>query len=97
MNSERVCATAAITYRQLDHWTRLGYLRPMQENRKGNPGVGSGYDRDYPASEVAAARVMGQLLAAGLTPAAAARVARGEHDLAPGVHVTITDPSAAAA
>lgn len=74
---------AGLTYRQADHWTRRGYLRPT------NPDCGSGHGRDYPASEVRVAGVMVRLVAAGLTVEAAHTVARGESQLAPGVRVVM--------
>lgn len=75
---------AGLSYRQLDHWTRVGYLRPS------HPGRGSGSVRAFPRSELAVARVMLRLTAAGVTPDAAHRVARGGQ-LAPGIHLHIED------
>jgi protein gp37 len=45
--------------------------------------------REYPD-------VLGKSGSAGLTPVAAARVARGQHDIAPGIRVTVVDPAQAA-
>lgn len=71
------------TYRQLDYWTRVGYLHPTDQS------PGSGVPRVWPDDELLVAATMARLVAAGLTPEAAHRVARG-HDLAPGIEVTIT-------
>lgn len=78
-----------VTYRRLDYWTRKGYLRAE------NPTPGSGYRRTWPRSEHRVARAMARLTAAGLTLDAAHRVARGETQLAPGVHVLLVDDETA--
>lgn len=72
-----------LTYRQLDYWTTKGYLHPLH-------GTGSGIARVWPDEELAVARMMARLVGAGLTLALAARVARGEEDVAPGVKVLVT-------
>jgi len=67
---------AGITYRQVDHWTSVGWLRPP------DPSPGSGAQRHYPPAEVVVAYVMGALVRAGVAaePAAlAARTAQVEH------------------
>lgn len=76
---------AGATYRQLDHWVRLGYLHPLG-------GRGSGSVRAWPPGELAVADCMARLVAAGLRPEAAHRVARGG-DLAPGITIAIADPA----
>lgn len=78
-------ALAAITYRQLDHWVRRGWLRPDVDN------VGSGRRRTFPPAELVVARTMGALTAAGIAPRSAERIARGEQ-LAPGVRVVVELP-----
>jgi hypothetical protein len=78
---------AGPTYRQLDWWTRKGYLKVV------NDGCGSGYARQWSATERAAAATMARLVAAGLTVQAAHRVARSPGstcELAPGVHITVS-------
>lgn len=75
-----------ITYRQLDHWQRKGYLRPV------NGFSGSGRDREWPLAEVEIARRMGRLVAAGLSVEQAARFARDtwpRGEIAPGVVVEV--------
>lgn len=70
-----------VTYRQLDYWIRQGYLRVAAE--------GSGSCRTWPAAEVRVARIMARLVAAGVRPAAAERIARGGKEIAPGVRVLV--------
>ncbi len=76
------------SYRQIDHWTRIGYLEPI-------PGTaGTGHRRRWPRTERAVADLMYRLCCAGIPPAVAHQVARagGDCELAPGIRVTITDP-----
>jgi DNA-binding transcriptional MerR regulator len=63
-------AHPALSYRQLDYWSRSGYLRPVQAK------PGSGTDRAWPEAEIRVANMMARLLTAGLELAVAARVAR---------------------
>lgn len=80
-------AALGITYRQLDYWTRVGYLRTVAE-----PTPGSGRRRTWPPEELAVARRMGRLIRAGFEVDAAALTARqGSHKIAPGIHVIIVD------
>jgi hypothetical protein len=81
-------AAGGMTYRMLDHWCRIGLLHPL------NPDQGSGAARVFTADELDVARVMGRLVAAGVSPQAAGRVARGG-ELAPGVHVVLENEMAA--
>jgi hypothetical protein len=83
LGKREMLAEARVTWRQLDHWTRLGYLRTLSEQI---PGIG--HDRIWPSSEVQIARTMARLTAAGITPEGAERVARGKN-LAPGIRVLI--------
>jgi MerR-like DNA binding protein len=61
---------AGITYRQLDYWARMGYLRPSQ------PAPGSGNWRRWSADERRVAVTMARLVSAGVAVPVAARVAR---------------------
>jgi DNA-binding transcriptional MerR regulator len=61
-----------VTYRQLDYWTRIGYLFPA------NPTPGSGHRRQWSEPELAIARRIGELRLEGYELPAAARVARKE-------------------
>lgn len=71
------------TYRQLDYWVRKGYLRVP------NATPGSGSWRTWPRREVVVAEKMARLVAAGIPPAVACRVARGDSEIAPGVRVVV--------
>jgi DNA-binding transcriptional MerR regulator len=51
---------ADITYRQLDFWTRGGFITAEQRR------PGSGHPREYDEDQVPLARLMGQLTAQGL-------------------------------
>ena len=59
------------TYRQLDHWVRQGYLRPEGK-------TGTGNRRSWSTRERRVALIMSRLVAAGLTPQLAVRVARAK-------------------
>lgn len=72
---------AGLTYRQVHHWTRMGWLVP-EEQRPG-PGV----RLLYPPSEVEVAARMLRLVRAGLVPVAAHRAVREGGCLAEGVWV----------
>lgn len=77
-----------LTYRQLDHWVRSGYLHPIQHG-------GSGHARTWPQTELQVADLMRRLVDAGLTAGAAAIAARDHVDgrpvvrLAPGIVLAI--------
>lgn len=74
-----------ITYRRLDHWTRIGLLKPLH-------GGGSGNSRYWTRSELNVARIMGRLTAAGLSLEAAHEVARSgkpRTEIAPGIWIEV--------
>jgi hypothetical protein len=85
VTSQEIVEKTGATYRQLDHWSRAGYLRPL------NPQQGSGTPRLFPDGEVAVTRLMVVLVKAGLLPAAAQLVARGQA-LPGGVRVMVPPP-----
>ena len=86
MNAAQVLArTPQITYRQIDVWCSKGYLQPDHQG-------GTGHHRHFSGDEVRVVRMMARLVAAGLTPAAAHRVARGQQ-LAPGVTASTSPAS----
>lgn len=68
-----VMHVVGLTYRQLDYWTRKGYLRS-----EGNPTPGSGRPRTWPDTEVAIARAIVRLVGCGFTVQKAAELAREE-------------------
>jgi DNA-binding transcriptional MerR regulator len=70
MNAVELAEHAGITYRQVDLWSNAGLLKPT------NQGAGTGRQRDYPPTEVQVAVGITQLLRAGLTLQAAAKIAR---------------------
>lgn len=70
LNGAQLAAAAGITYRRVEYWTQSGYLHPLTTS------PGSGYQRIYPATEITAARLIGQLVADGLLPHVAALRAR---------------------
>ena len=80
---DELMAIGGMTYRRLDHWTRVGYLTAVTAT------PGSGHDRRWPRAEVDVARRIVRLVDAGLEVKAAARVARGEPRIGPGITVAI--------
>lgn len=85
--NEILTAPGGPTVRQLTHWVAHGLLHPEVTEREGR-------DRwSWPAKEQRAAVAIARLVAAGLEPAAAAKVARhpnwGPVVLGPGVVVSL--------
>jgi DNA-binding transcriptional MerR regulator len=74
MRSDQLADHAGLTYRQVDHWTRRGYLKPYRE------ADGSGSQREFLISEAEVARWMARLDAAGFKLEAAATLARQIRD-----------------
>lgn len=68
MNGTSAAKVAGISYRQLDHWIRKGYIRG------GNPG--SGNQREIAEDEMGVLRHMSTLVHCGFVPERAARMAR---------------------
>lgn len=66
-----VTTLAHITYRQLDHWTRAGYLTACPRIHEH-----SGIPREYPRTEAVVARLMRHLVDAGINPQMASKYAR---------------------
>jgi len=64
-----IARECGITYRSLNYWATNGWLRPVGGN-------GTGHQREWPASELAVARDMGELTRAGMTPELAHAIAR---------------------
>ncbi|MGI5288055.1 MerR family transcriptional regulator [Nonomuraea polychroma] len=62
-----------LTYRQLDHWSRRGWLKPAHTGGTGNVRVWS-------QDELRIADLMRRLTRAGLTPEAAAVAARAHQE-----------------
>ncbi len=76
------------SYRQIDHWTRKGYLQAYG-------GGGQGHVRRWPRGERDVAAMMHRLVTAGFSPEIAHTVARngGDHELAPGIRVVVAPAS----
>lgn len=74
VDSNRVMAWARITRRQLDNWVEKGYILPLvvPSERMG------GKFYDWSQAETKVILHMGNLTAAGIPPAIAAKVARGD-------------------
>jgi hypothetical protein len=66
-----VAERAGVTYRQLDHWTRVGYVRARAREADS-----SGFLRHYDEAEMAVAVWMARLVQAGILPKSAAGYAR---------------------
>jgi hypothetical protein len=82
-----ISGMAGITYRQCDHWVRLGLLHPEGGNGPGDP-------RQWPEAEVEIARRMGRLTAARLPPELCAQFARNSWpsgEIAAGITLTVTE------
>lgn len=69
-DADQVVALAGITYRQLDHWTRQGYVTAAYRG----DAAGSGVPRSYDVDEVAVVVIMAALVKSlDVKPASAAR------------------------
>lgn len=86
-SSKLVHSLTGVSYRQLNYWAQRGYLRPVATR------PGSGRMLEFSDLELKVAELMARLVVAGLTPAAAERVARGEPQIGAGIWVLVTDPA----
>lgn len=84
---------AGVSYRQVDYWSKRGYLRPLEVK------TGSGTHRRWPLREYDVLRLMVKLQGVGVEVARSAEVARkavesGDNrvDLGNGVILSIEDP-----
>lgn len=73
MSAVDVAQRAGVTYRQLDHWFRLGYL---SANGQPTGSPGSGHDREFTYDEVRRLTLLARLVSAGVKPSKAAQYAR---------------------
>jgi hypothetical protein len=55
-SAQALADAAGATYRQIDYWTKQGYLRPLTIH--GSKKQGTGHQRVYGADEVTVARVL---------------------------------------
>jgi hypothetical protein len=85
-SSKELLAVASVTRRQMDHWTIVGYIVPL------NPDARQGTPRLWGAAEVAVAILMGKLTKVGFTVPAAAAYARAmvEGTASADVHAMVT-------
>lgn len=72
-----------LTYRQVNHWCRQGWLTPD------NPWCGSGQRMTFPPKQAEVAVAMGRLAKAGVVASAAHRAVCNEGHLGPGIRVVI--------
>ena len=87
IRSPEACRLTGATYRELDYWTKCGYVSPSATDS--NPG--SGNRRLWAPEDVRRVRLMVRAVRSGLAPAVAAQVADGEREIGPGVLVSIED------
>jgi hypothetical protein len=71
--AQQIQQAASLTYRQVDNWTKQGYLRVYS----GAP-TGTGNPRSYPYSELMIAQRMAALIEVGFTTKVAHDLARGD-------------------
>ena len=88
MKAADVCRYADISYRQLDHWTRQGYLEAY-----GVSEPGSGNKREYSRAQADKARLMQCMISVGFEVSFAEKVASfaivGEYKLHVGHGITL--------
>lgn len=69
MRTNQLLDKANITYRQLDHWTRKGWVHAYG-------GLGSGTSRSYSGAEIDIVVLMADLIRVGISAEKAATIAR---------------------
>ena len=75
MNAVELAAHVGVTYRRVDYWIRIGYIKPIGDSRPG-----TGHERVFSLREVEVCAWMAELIRAGFRPGIAARIARWDHD-----------------
>lgn len=73
-DSDTVLRWAEISRRQLDHWVERGFIKPGTHSGRGFGGV----QYDWSMDEAKVVQRMGRLVNAGLPPAMAHKLARGD-------------------
>jgi DNA-binding transcriptional MerR regulator len=71
VSSTELAQRARISYRQLDHWTRKGYIPGFERDVH----IGSGYLRHYDEGQVSVVMEMAKLVHAGITVEVASMIA----------------------
>lgn len=77
----RIEDKVGVSYRQLHHWTQLGYIKAET----------SGFRYNYSEEELRVARIIGSLVHVGFRPKAAAILARQLADDSKGGSLTLAD------
>lgn len=77
LSSEDAVTEAGVTYRQLDYWTRCGYVRAEQEE------AGPGFPRGWSRGEVEVLALLARLVRCGFSPARASVIARAAVEESP--------------
>lgn len=85
ISTDYLVKRTGLTWRQIDYWTRQGYLRPDDEWARG-----TGNARVYPDEEMRVALRMRDLTGVGFTPKHAARLARGDSALMEKIEMTLS-------
>lgn len=76
VTTQDIVRTTGLTLRQVDHWVRTGYLKPLDRE-----GAGTGVRREYSMDEFKIAIRMADLVGCGFTPLAAHKLATGDMEL----------------
>ena len=84
LTATEITTSTGATYRQIDHWTRQGYIRT-----DGRPSPGSGITRQYPVEEAAVVAYMVRACRFGVSPERAAHAARHDGELGPGAYLVL--------
>lgn len=79
MRATDLAAAAGLTYRQLDWWVRRGLVTCQQAKPPAPRKRGHGFPREFTEEEARVVIDAGQLVTAGVAPAAAITLARAIH------------------
>ncbi len=85
ITSSGLMKQTGLTFRQVDHWCRQGYLKPLNREVESQ-----GFRREFPSSELRVALMMRDLMACGFSVAAAAKLARGDKELIMKIDLTLS-------
>ena len=66
IGSAELLKQVGITFRQLDHWCRVGYIQPHNHQGKEGGNPGSGIKRCWAPAEVTKVQLFRELIGAGL-------------------------------
>lgn len=82
--TQEIVARTGLTFRQVDYWTRQGYLRTVDSQVDG-----TGRPREFQSTELQIALRMRDLVECGFSPSAAHRLARGDRELMAKLDLTL--------